>query len=281
MKRRGLRQRWPHRPLASVALYAAKFYGMSQAVIETLVTLYLKGGIRTSQRGHAIARLVRAAWSAAGGYRGAMLLPIDLVTLADTVGHRGLFAIICAEAGLPLDRFLPDDSALFAAGACGLQGSLALRVVCRAASSLRESRLSPARFSCRLRPSSRGTAARRSCSCASPRSARELGRCASRRATSRAARAPARTTTSSDHRRHRRGLGPPVRRAGGIGARVWARCRGGCARRLDTVRSRTVRGPTKRRARWLVRIPPVGYNVTSDSITACDIPQGRRGWGDR
>lgn len=239
----------------------------------------------------------RAAWSAAGGYRGAMLLPIDLVTLVDTVGHRGLFAIICAEAGLPLDRFLPDDSALFAAGACGLQGSLALRVVCRAASSLRESRLSPARFSCRLRPSSRGTAARRSCSCASPRSARELGRCASRRATSRArrcrpwgwpsrafsraARAPARTTTYSDHRRHRRGLGPPVRRAGGIGARVWARCRGGCARRLDTVRSRTVRGPTKRRTRWLVRIPPVGYNVTSDSITACDIPQGRRGWRDR
>ena len=50
------------------------------------------------------------------------LLHIDIVTLVETVGYVGLFAIIFAESGLFFGFFFPGDSLLFTAGLLASQG---------------------------------------------------------------------------------------------------------------------------------------------------------------
>lgn len=54
---------------------------------------------------------------------------IDLVTLVQTAGYVGLFAIIFAETGLLVGFFLPGDSLLFTAGLVASQGALRIWVL--------------------------------------------------------------------------------------------------------------------------------------------------------
>lgn len=53
----------------------------------------------------------------------------DFVSLIETVGYAGLFAIIFAESGVLLGFFLPGDSLLFTAGFLASQGILSLPVL--------------------------------------------------------------------------------------------------------------------------------------------------------
>ena len=53
---------------------------------------------------------------------------IDLVTLVETIGYIGVFAIVFAETGLFLGFFLPGDSLLFVAGFLASQGLFSLPV---------------------------------------------------------------------------------------------------------------------------------------------------------
>ncbi|MEK7461388.1 MAG: DedA family protein [Patescibacteria group bacterium] len=53
----------------------------------------------------------------------------DLVTLLETVGYLGLFAIVFAESGLFIGFFLPGDSLLFTAGILASQGYLQIALV--------------------------------------------------------------------------------------------------------------------------------------------------------
>lgn len=51
-------------------------------------------------------------------------LHVDLLTVVQTAGYLGLFAIIFAESGLFFGFFLPGDSLLFTAGLVASQGAL-------------------------------------------------------------------------------------------------------------------------------------------------------------
>jgi membrane-associated protein len=58
-----------------------------------------------------------------------MFFGIDLITLIQTIGYIGLFAVIFAESGLFFGFFFPGDSLLFTAGFLASQGHLNVLVL--------------------------------------------------------------------------------------------------------------------------------------------------------